>query len=520
MLNARMLCRCCVAAVFGLAGIAGAKAQRPVGLFSDHQDVGAVLHPGSVRFDAAAGSYAITGSGENMWFGKDEFHFVWKKVSGDVRLAAEIRFEGTGGNKHRKAVLMMRQSLETGSAAVDVALHGDGLTSLQFRDASGETTHEVEAAVTAPSRVELVKRGDRFYASVRGADGGMHPSGASIKVPLTGEFYVGLGVSAHDKDVSETAVFSKVELAPVPPVTGKPVLWSVLETVNVASTDRRVAYLAPTHFEAPNWSRDGSFLLVNRSEGGTGHIVRLGWEQQNLLATTPTVVTTGAQTHVNNDHGLSPDGTQLAISDGSSPDGNSRVYVLPVTGGTPREVTPTGPSYWHGWSPDGKTLAFVGERGGEFDIYTVAAGGGAQTRLTTAKGLDDGPEYSPDGRWIYFNSVRAPGGTTGKMQIWRMHPDGSSQEQVLDEATNDWFPHLSPDGKLMAFVAYAANVEGHPAGQDVELRVMSLADKKVRTVAKLFGGQGTMNVASWAPDSSRLAFVSYELLPATETAAP
>jgi Tol biopolymer transport system component len=181
---------------------------------------------------------------------------------------------------------------------------------------------------------------------------------------------------------------------------------------------------------------------------------------------------------------------------------------VPLAGGTPRQLTKDGPSYWHGWSPDGKTLAFTGERGGNFDIYTVPVAGGEQTRLTTAEGLDDGPEYSPDGAYIYFNSER-----TGHMQIWRMKPDGTGQEQFIIDDSNDWFPHISPDGQWMVFLAYEAGVTGHPGEKVVELRLMSMKDKSVHVQARLFGGQGTINVPSWSPDSHRFAFVSYELLP-------
>jgi len=181
--------------------------------------------------------------------------------------------------------------------------------------------------------------------------------------------------------------------------------------------------------------------------------------------------------------------------------------------GVPRRITQKSPSYWHGWSPDGKTLAFVGRRDDDFDIYTIPAAGGDETRLTTAKGLDDGPEYSPDGKYIYFNSER-----TGRMQIWRMRPDGSEQEQVFSDDLNNWFPHISPDGQWMVFLTYDRSVTGHPENKDVMLRLMSLtgqsaADKTVTVLAKLFGGQGTINVPSWSPDSKRVAFVSYMLIP-------
>jgi TolB protein len=494
----RISASCWLSLLVLVAPVARAAAS-PLGIFQDHQEIGTVLHPGSVEYDPAKQTYTISGSGANMWFGEDDFHYLWTKVSGDVSLTADIAFVGATGNNHRKAVLMIRQSLDANSAAVDVARHGDGLTSLQFRDATGVNTHEVESNISAPQTVRIEKRGDYFYAFVSGSDGKLQVAGASARVALTGPFYIGIGVCSHDKDVVEKAVFSNVKLAPLPPTTGKPVLYSSLETITIASTDRRVAYVAPVHFEAPNWSRDGGFLLFN----GDGKIHRLA-----LNGTAPTTIDTAPQNRCNNDHGISPDGQSLAISDSSGSSQKSSIYIVPIGGGMPRQVTQYSPSYWHGWSPDGKTLAYAGQRDGEFDIYTIPVSGGQETRLTTAKGLDDGPEYSPDGEYIYFNSER-----TGSMQIWRMKADGSGQEQVISDDTNDWFPHISPDGKWMVFLSYDKSVSGHPGEKDVVLNLMSMEDKKVHVLAKLFGGQGTINVPSWSPDSKKLAFVSYELLP-------
>lgn len=473
-------------------------AQNPVGIFENHGDVGTVLHPGSVDYDAVKHIYTISGSGENMWSTADAFHFVWKKMSGDVSLTADIGFLTKTGNEHKKAALMFRQNLDADSVYADVALHASGLASLQFRDEKGAVTREVRSKLSAPKRLRIVKRGDYVYMGL-GSESTAPPAGGWFRIPLHGDFYVGLGVCSHDKDVVEQAVFSNVELTRPAPASGKPVLYSSLETIDIGNADRGVAYLAQGRFEAPNWTHDGSAFLFNRE----GHIERLA-----VGSDTPVPIDTGFANRCNNDHGISPDSTHLAISDNSQGDHNSLVYIVPFGGGTPRRITQKSPSYWHGWSPDGKTLAFVGQRNGEFDIYTIPAEGGAETRLTTAPGLDDGPEYSPDGNYLYFNSER-----TGHMQIWRMNADGSGQEQLFSDDLNNWFPHISPDGKWMVFLTYAPEVKGHPENQDVMLRLMSLEDKRITVLAKLFGGQGTINVPSWSPDSKHLAFVSYMLIP-------
>jgi TolB protein len=471
---------------------------KSVGIFENHSDVGTVLHPGSVEYDAANKTYAISGSGENMWFAADAFQFVWKKMSGDVSLAADISFLTKTGNEHKKAALMFRQALDADSVYADIALHASGLTSLQFRDERGAITREIQSNLSAPKRLRIVKRGEYVYMAL-GSDSDLEPAGGWIRIPLKGDFYVGLGVCSHDKDVVEQAVFSNVELTHPAASAAKPTLYSTLETVTIDSADRRVAYLGKGHFEAPNWTRDGSAFLFNQD----GHIERL-----TVGGDKPAQIDTGLANRCNNDHGISPDGTQLAISDNSQEDHESLVYTLPIGGGAPHRVTQKSPSYWHGWSPDGKTLAFVGQRNGDFDIYSIPVEGGEEKRLTTAKGLDDGPEYSPDGKYIYFNSER-----TGHMQIWRMKPDGSDEEQVFTDDLNNWFPHISPDGRWMVFLTYGADVSGHPENKDVMLRLMSLADKKITVLAKLFGGQGTINVPSWSPDSKQLAFVSYMLIP-------
>ena len=273
---------------------------------------------------------------------------------------------------------------------------------------------------------------------------------------------------------------------------------SSLEIFSLDSATREIIYQANENFEAPNWSRDDSFLLFNMK----GEIYRI-----STTGGTPTKVNSGFATHCNNDHGISPDNTELAVSHHEATSGKSMIYILPLKGGEPKLITRNAPSYWHGWSPDGKTLAYCADRNGEFDIYTIPASGGEETRLTDASGLDDGPDYTADGKYIYFNSVR-----TGKMKIWRMKPDGSDQQQVTFDEYNDWFAHPSPDGKFIVFVSYEKDVEGHPANKNVMLRLMSMNGGEPKVIAKLFGGQGTINVPSWSPDSKKFAFVSYKLL--------
>ncbi len=499
----RFLACFAVTAAFALAH-AGAQA-RKIGIFDGQQDVGTVLHAGSAAYGPAQKTYTVTGSGENMWFASDDFHFVWKKVSGDVALSADITIAGSTGDAHRKGLLVIRKTLDKDSISADVAVHGDGLTSLQFRDAKGGDMREVQTNVSAPKRVRIEKRGDFIYAFVPGEDGRLHPSGASTRLPVSGTFYIGIGVCAHNKDAVQKVVFSNVKLEHLAPARGATVLLSTLEAVPVAG-DRRVQYVAAAHFEAPNWTHDGKAFVFNEE----GRIYRLA-----IGSAEPEAIAAGELEECNNDHGISPGGQWLAISCQSGADKLSRVYVVPLAGGEPRLVTKTGAAYWHGWSPDGKRLAFAARRGNAADIYSIGVNGEDERQLTSAPGLDDGPDYSPDGAWIYFNSER-----TGHMQIWRMRPDGSDQQQFLTTDSNDWFPHISPDGRWMVYLAYDRSVTGHPPLKNVEIRLVALKDKKTTLLAKLFGGQGTMNVPSWSPGSKRVAFVSYEQLPEEEMSVP
>lgn len=441
----------------------------------------------------------MTGSGENMWFAQDACSFIWKKWEGNLTLSADIRFVSQGKDPHRKACLMIRQSLNADAAYVNVAVHGDGLTSLQFRDQEKENTHEVQTSVSSPIRVQLRRQGDYALCFVQEAGKELTYSGAAVRIQFSGPVYVGLAVCAHDKTAIESAAFSNVSFESTASAKSNATLYSTLEYQALNSTDRRVVYVTPTRIEAPNWLKDGKTLIYN-SQGKLYRIPVTGGK--------PEVIDTNFANRCNNDHGVSPDGNTLVISDQSQTDRKSRIYTLPVTGGKPKLITELAPSYWHGWSPDGKKLAYCAERNKEFDIYSIGVDGGKETRLTTAQGLDDGPEYSHDGQFIYFNSNR-----TGLMQIWRMKQDGAEQTQVFNDEANNWFPHPSPDGKCLVFLTYDKSVKGHPENQHVTLRRLTLSTGKIDILGRFFGGQGTINVPCFSPDGKRIAFVTYQLVP-------
>lgn len=460
---------------------------------------------GSASYDPATRIYTVAGSGANMWGAADAFHFVWTRLEGDIAIEADIAI-GPGGQAHRKAAPMIRQGLEADAAYVDAAPHGDGLTSIQFRAEQGGPTQEVQANVSAPARVRIERQGDYARLYVAAAGEPLRFSGGAASVTFIGPLYVGLAVCAHADDELVSATFSNVVIQETLVPKGPPVLYSTLETVPIGggSTDRRMQYVSPTRFEAPNWYPDGKAWLVN--SGGALLKIPMG-------GGAPETVNTGTRRRNNNDHGISADGRWIIISDqseGATAEraGPSRIYTLPIGGGEPTLVTPLAPSYWHGISPDGTTHVYCAQRHGEFDVYRMPFAGGEETRLTTAPGLDDGPEFSPDGRWIYFNSVR-----TGLMQIWKMKPDGSEQTLVTSDDFNNWFAHPSPDGRFLVFLSYDRGVQGHPANQDVRLRRMTLATGRGDTIGRFLGGQGTQNVPNWSADGRNVTFVTYQLVP-------
>ena len=472
----------------------GAGDMSSVGLFEQHGDIGAVGLPGAATYDAANQEYVLQSSGTNMWGDHDEFHFAWRRVRGDFILQALVELAGPGVDPHRKTGLIVRSSLDPRSPHVNACRHGDGLTSLQFRRSAGAPTEEIRFAVTGAEVLQLARHGGTCTVSVA-RRGELYATQQIADVPLGDEVYVGLYVCAHNNAVSEKAVLRNVRLIRPAPDGFTPYrdyIGSDVELLDLATGRRRAIHRVEDSIQAPNWTPDGKTLICNHN----GRIVHL-----DLATGQATLIDTGAQMQNNNDHAPSFDGTMLGISSGEP----SIVYTVPVGGGTPKQITPIGPSYFHGWSPDGKWLAFTGLRNGAWDIYVVPSAGGPERRLTTTPGLDDGSEFSPDGRYIYFNSTR-----TGRMQLWRMKTDGSEQTQLTFDDFNNWFPHVSPDNKTIVFITYGPEIkaEEHPWYQHVYLRQMPVGGGQPTVIAYLYGGQGSMNVNSWSPDSRSIAFVS------------
>jgi TolB protein len=504
------------ALTLGFVGSSVAAAQtasNSLGIFENQSDVGSVSPPGTATFDGATGVYTIRSAGEDLWANVDEFHFVWKKVSGDLSLTADVKVaDGSAtSHPHRKALLMFRQTLDSNALYAVAAIHGSRETALQYRRAKGDMMQTILFNIGAPQRMRLEKRADTItlFLSTHGEP--LHQAGASVKIHFDGTFYAGLGMCARKKGTVEQATFAHVELQPLNPPAA-PAAMELYSTLHTIAVDPNVPmdFVIQTgkgQMEAPNWSRDGKTLIFDRA----GKLWSVSADEGEGRFGEARPIAIGNATDCTGSHGLSPDGKWLAVTCTVPNQPGRRVYVVHTTGGTPRLVTVNPDSYFHSWSPDGKTILFTRPSRGMLNIYSISVDGRQEAALTTGTGVSDDPDYSPDGRWIYFNSDRA-----GGMQIWRMRPDGSQPEQVTFDERSNWTPHPSPDGQSILILSYDKDVTGHPANKDVTLRIVNASNGKIRDLVQIVGGAGSDNVPNWAPDSAHVAFVSFQFLPAED----
>lgn len=478
----------------------------PTGIFQYGTDIGNPRKAGSHLYDIGQ-VYSVKGSGYNIWFARDEFHYLYNKINGDFILTANFRFEGKGVDPHRKTGWMLRASTDEDSPHISGVLHGDGLTVMQWRDFKGAEMKDPEDEIFAEGNnyeiLQIERAGKVIWLRAARQGGELETIGSYEMINLPDEILAGIFVCSHNPDVVEEARIWNVRIDK--PVAGNynpgrdGYLGCRLETMDVFTGVRKIIYEKAGRFEAPNWMPDGEKLLFNM-DGLLYKIPVSGGETE--------VLNTGSAKRNNNDHGISFNGKLLAIS--SSIEGKgSAVWVLPLKGGEPALVTEETPSYWHGWAPNNKEVIYVARRGGKniYNIYRNSVKGGKEVALTDLPEGEhvDGCEYSPDGRYIYYN-----GSHTGNMQLWRMKPDGSDREQLTFDGYRNWFPHISPDGKWIAFISFPPDVEknDHPSYKRVMLRLIPASGGEPKVIAYLYGGQGTINVPSWSPDSRQIAFVS------------
>jgi TolB protein len=488
---------------------------RPLGIFADHADVGAPAIAGNAVYNAASQEYTLNASGINMWGKSDQFHFAYRKIQGDFILQARVAFLGTG-EAHRKAGWTVRKTLDADSPYIDATIHGDtqshgdGGARMQYRRNAGDVTEQSPMIGDGADIVQLERRGNVYTVSAA-KFGEPYVVQQMTDIDLGDDVYVGLFLCSHNGATMTQAVFSNVRLIR----TAKPdfvpyhdYIGSQLELLDVATGDRQIIYSSADPFEAPNWTHDGAALQFNSSGADPDKRGRL--YRFDLVTRQPALIDTGFAHRLNNDHVLSFDGSMVGISDQTTDKNESTIFVLPSTGGIPKRITPNTPSYLHSWSPDGKYLLYTGGRKVKdvthWDIYRAASdGSGTEVKLTNSMGLNDGPEYSPDGKYIYFNSTRS-----GKMQIYRMNADGSDTKQLTNDEYNNWFPHVSPDGKWLCIISYVDEITptDHPYYKHVYLRLMPAEGGTPKVIAYVYGGQGTINVPSWSPDGKFVAFVS------------
>jgi|HubBroStandDraft_1064217.scaffolds.fasta_scaffold00050_48 TolB protein len=478
-----------------------------VGIFQGQSDVGSVTPPGTAAYDSHMDVYALTSAGANTWYHIDGFHYLWKKASGDWTLTADVAFPPAAyshpPNPHRKGILMFRQTLDAGAAYAALSVHGSGMPALQYRRERGANTEDIELNIELPKTIRIEKRGDIFTVFLSAGGEPLHQIGASTRLHLKSPFYVGLGALSHDVDTTDNVRFSHVTLQrPAAAGNTRPILYSTLQTIQIEDQYRRATVIrsVPGVLQSVHWRPEGKSLYVHED----GQLEQIDYLDPPAGAP-PQPIAVGKLVDCSGNYGISPDGRWLAVSCAEAPRGEHQVYVLPAGGGDAARMLTHGAQsgYFHAWSPDSRIVAFTRGSASKADIFTIPASGGEESRLTRDT-VNDGPDFSPDGQFIYFDSSRS-----GSTQIWRMRPDGSQPEQITDDAGQNSSPHISPDGKNLAFLSQPGNA-GSRVG-DAALKIMAFGDGLIRTLTYFQGDRGSFAMYSWG-DINHLAFVSYQML--------
>lgn len=458
-------------------------------LLNDYKVFGTTPGNAIFSFDAAQESYQLgILNGDND---DKKTVFAYRSIETDFIFHADIESHSAG--------LMLRYDESEQSPYMLIIQNQDNSLTIEQREVSGgEITTKI---ITLKAKTLQIER-SKGLITLKASEKADYFQIVFEYTPIeTKTLLVGIAVQTVNQQISST--FSNVRLY-IPAKEGfipyTDYIGSILEIIEISTGKRKVVFTSPNCIEAPNWTHDGLHLIVNSK--GFLYSINIENGEQKLI-------NTGFATKNNNDHGISPDGKQLVISHHAQEkphNESSTLYILPIEVGTPVQVTQNSPSYWHGWSPDGQWLYYTANRNNKWNIFKIKVEGGEEIQLTDNEFLDDGSDCSPDGKYVWFNSNR-----TGVMQIWRMKTDGSGQVQITHDERQNWFAHPSPDNTKIVYLSYPPEVNfwDHPYYKHVYLCLMDIDGQNMQVLAPLYGGQGTINVPSWSPDSRYVAFVSH-----------
>jgi regulation of enolase protein 1 (concanavalin A-like superfamily) len=471
-----------------------------LGIFENESDIGKITQEGKAFYNPISEEYLITTPVSEFAPNSDPIHYLWKKINGDFIIHAE--FEAAENNNDLVGTVgcMIRNSLDTDTGYLNASVDKTGYPSIAFRGPSDVKSTERHSIVKNANVIQ-VERDDKTFIVRMAKFGDPFVTERVAYLSLPEDLYIGLFVGSDEGSKAKKAVFHNIRITiPVPKnmTVFRTDIGSNLETLDIQTFRRKIFLIDSNSVHSPIWKNDGKTIIY----GKQGMLFCFDSAKK-----TTQLLNTGKVKNTSNDHVLSCDGKKLAFCVPSLKMGGPVIYVVGTGGGNPKLIHKKGPSYPHGWSPDGKFLLFAGSRNGRYTVFKIPARGGKEINITNTPGNNDSPEYSPEGKYIYFNSNR-----TGAMCVWRMKADGTEPEMLTTGEFHDWFPHVSPDGKWVVFLSYSkedASPSGHPSYKNVYLRLMPTSGGSPKIIAYVYGGQGTINSPCWSPDSKKIAFASY-----------